>query len=105
MEDAAAAIGALNDYLAKEVVVTVRSPDDGAPDGVRVSLHGRLEKGSKPNIYVVRGADGQSNGSLRLPLDAVQAAHWHRGIDRGLRDDFFSFKAAGVKITIGPPSQ
>lgn len=91
--------GALNDYLGRDVQVTVRSEADEAYDTLKLELHGRLTR--EGDGYALVGATGNVFGRIDLDASAAELTQWNDPAIDPLGDDWIGFSAGGISITVG----
>jgi hypothetical protein len=92
-------LGALNDYLGKEVVVSVRSAAAGGFADAKLALYGVLRKQRDGPGFVV-GPEGDITGSFSFESGAIEAP-LQSFRDEDLGSDHVGFEVAGLLVTIG----
>lgn len=93
------AIGALADYLDKDVEIAVRPQGDQWRD-VRIDLYGRLTKSKDNRDYALRSSNGDVSALFAIEPDAVTEGSW---VDPELDeqgDDAISMTVLGWSISI-----
>lgn len=91
--------GALNDYLGREVQVTVRSEADGAYNSLKLELYGKLVRAHEG--FALAAADGTTIARLIVDASAAELLHWQDPAADQFADDWIGFSVGGISLTVG----